>query len=62
MNLGGRVKQERERLKLSQPQLSEKVKMSQQRLGALESRDSKTSDCAWAIRSGIECDRESWMA
>lgn len=53
MNLGGRVKQERERLKLSQPQLSEKVKMSQQRLGALESRDSKTSDCAGALADAL---------
>ena len=53
MNLGGRVKQERERLKMSQPQLSEKVKMSQQRLGALESRDSKTSDCAVALADAL---------
>ena len=54
MNLGGRVKQERERLKLSQPQLAAKVdNMTQQALGALESRDSKTSDKAPALADAL---------
>ena len=51
MALGARIKEAREGLKWDQATLCEKVEgLSQQSLSALESRDSKTSDPAAAVR------------
>ncbi len=54
MNLGGRVKQERETRGWSQPQLASRISgLSQQALAALESRDSKTSEFAVGLADAL---------
>ena len=54
MNLGGRVKQQRNLRDWGQQQLADKVGgLSQQALGLLESRDSKTSEFAVGLADAL---------
>jgi transcriptional regulator with XRE-family HTH domain len=53
MNLGARIKEVRERLNISQPELSRKSGISQQALSNLEQRDSKTSEWAPHIADAL---------